>query len=276
MGTVAARVARAGLVVAAIGALGAATAAPAYAQETSQVFVVHGIPDQPVDVYVNGEPTLSDFQPGEVAGPLDLAAGSYDIAVTAPGDPVEDALISVDGAEVPGGANLSLVAHLSEEGEPTLTPFVNDVSQLAAGEARVTARHTAAAPAVDIRVGGEPVFSDLTNPQEASADVPAGPITVDVVLAGADDVVLGPAELTLAEGTLTIGYAIGSADDDTLDLVVQEITDLAGAPDGVPAGSGGFAATGVAAGWYLLAGVGALLVAGGLLRIAAARRAALR
>jgi hypothetical protein len=273
MGTVAARVARAGLVVAAIGALGAA---PAYAQETSQVFVVHGIPDQPVDVYVNGEPTLSDFQPGEVAGPLDLAAGSYDIAVTAPGDPVEDALISVDGAEVPGGANLSLVAHLSEEGEPTLTPFVNDVSQLAAGEARVTARHTAAAPAVDIRVGGEPVFSDLTNPQEASADVPAGPITVDVVLAGADDVVLGPAELTLAEGTLTIGYAIGSADDDTLDLVVQEITDLAGAPDGVAAGSGGFAATGVAAGWYLLAGVGALLVAGGLLRIAAARRAALR
>ena len=35
-----------------------------------------------------------------------------------------------------------------------LTPFVNDVSAVPAGQARVTVRHIAAAPAVDVRAGG--------------------------------------------------------------------------------------------------------------------------
>jgi hypothetical protein len=255
---------RAGFVAVVAVVLGLAAAAPAQAQGASQVFVVHGIPDQPVDVYVDGEAVLSDFQPGEVAGPLELAAGSYDIAITAPGDPVSDPIVSVDGAEVPADANLSLVAHLDEGGDPALTPFVNDVSQPAAGDARVTVRHAAAAPAVDVRVDGEPTFTDLTNGDEDSADVPAGTISADVVLAGTSDVVIGPADLTLDEGTLTVVYAIGSADEDTLDLIVQVIG--TGAPTGVPAGTGGVAATGLTVGWYLLAGLGALLVVGGAFR----------
>jgi hypothetical protein len=36
-------------------------------------------------------------------------------------------------------------------------------------------------------------------------------------------------------------YAIGSADDGNLDLLVQTITGLHSNPDGVPAGSGGMA-----------------------------------
>jgi len=273
MGISGTRLRRAGLVVAVAAAVTLAIAAPVRAQDTSQVFVVHGIPGQPVDVYVDGEAVLSDFQPGDVAGPLELAAGSYEIVVTAPGDPVTNPIISVPGAEVPAGANLSLVAHLGEGGDPTLTPFVNDVSAPAAGQARVTVRHTAAAPAVDVRVNGEVTFAGLTNPQEDSADVPAGTITGDVVLAGTSDVVIGPADLTLDEGTLTIVYAVGSAEDATLMLVVQVI-DIAAGPAGVPAGSGGLAATGLATGWYLLAGLGALLLAGGLLRAFTVRRAA--
>lgn len=45
---------------------GIATATPAYAAD-SKVSVVHGIPDTPVDVYVNGEKTLENFEPGDVA-----------------------------------------------------------------------------------------------------------------------------------------------------------------------------------------------------------------
>src|SRR5664279_3868515 len=58
-------------------------ALPASAADTAEVYVVHGIPNLPVDVYVNGALTLNDFQPETVAGPLDLPAGSYSIAVTA-------------------------------------------------------------------------------------------------------------------------------------------------------------------------------------------------
>jgi Domain of unknown function (DUF4397) len=245
---------------------------PALAADTSQVSVVHGIPGQPVDVYVNGSKTLSTFAPGTVAGPLDLAAGSYDIALTKPGEPISSAILTVNGVAVPAGKNLSVVAHLNAAGSPTLTPFVNDTSPIPAGKARLVVRHTAAAPAVDVRANGTTVFTGLTNPNEDQVDVDAGSVSADVVLAGTPTVVIGPATLTLAEGSSTIVYAIGSADQKTLALVVQTISGLGSAPSGVPAGTGGLADSGPKAPWFVLLGVGALLIAGGAVHLVHVRR----
>jgi hypothetical protein len=251
--------------------LSALTATPAFAAN-SQVSVVHGIPGTPVDVYVNGEKTLENFQPGKVAGPLTLPEGDYDLALTKPGEAIDKAILKVDNAAVPGGANISLVANLTEAGEPTITPFVNDVSKLKAGQARLIVRHTAAAPAVDIRAGGEPVFEGVTNPKEGKADLPAGTVNADVVLAGTDTVVLGPADLDLKEGTATIVYATGSAEDETLALVAQTITGLHSAPGGVPSGSGGLADRGLSGAWYAVAALGLLLLAFGAGRLVLVRR----
>lgn len=250
--------------------VGAATMSPAYAA-SSKVSVVHGIPDTPVDVYVNGKKTLDNFKPGDVAGPLTLPEGEYDIALTKPGEAVDKAILTVDDAAVPGGANISLAAHLSADGKPRITPFVNDVSKVDAGKARLIVRHTAAAPAVDVRAGGKPVFENLTNPKEAKADVAAGTVKADVVLAGTDTVAIGPADLNLKEGTATIVYAIGSAEAKNLTVVAQTISGLHSAPGGVPSGSGGQAGTGVDAWWYVLAGAGVLLLLGGGARVATAR-----
>ncbi|GGL87576.1 DUF4397 domain-containing protein [Micromonospora yangpuensis] len=252
--------------------IAAFTATPAYAA-SAKVSVVHGIPDTPVDVYVNGEKTLENFKPGDVAGPLDLAEGAYDIALTKPGEPIGSAILSVDDAEVPGGANISIAAHLNAEGEPKITPFVNDTGRVDAGKARLVVRHTAAAPAVDVRAGGQPVFENLTNPNEAKGDVDAGTVNADVVLAGTDTVAIGPADLNLAEGTATIVYAIGSAEGENLSIVSQTITGLHSAPSGVPSGTGGQAATGLGTAWYVLAGAGTLLLIGGGARLATARPA---
>lgn len=265
------RVAAGGAVAALALAGGLATAAtPAYAA-SSKVSVVHGIPDTPVDVYVNGKKTLDNFKPGDVAGPLSLPEGDYDIALTKPGEALDQAILKVDDAKVPGGANISLAAHLSADGKPQITPFVNDVSKVGAGKARLIVRHTAAAPAVDVRAGGQPVFQGLTNPKEAKADIDAGTVKADVVLAGTDTVAIGPADLTLKEGTATIVYAIGSAEDKNLKLVAQTISGLHSAPGGVPSGTGGQAGTGVQTWWYLLAGVGVLLLVGGGARVATVR-----
>lgn len=254
------------------GGVAVMAAAPAYALADSKVTVVHGIPGQPVDVYVNGENIIPNFQPGKVAGPLSLPAGSYDIALTKPGDPVGDALLTVEDAEVPGDANVSLVAHLDEGGKPVLTPFANDTSKLAVGEARLIVRHTAAAPAVDIRAGGKPVFEGVTNGKEGKADLAAGSVSADVVLAGTDTRVLGPADLNLAEGTATIVYAVGSADDKTLDIVSQSIEGLHSAPGGVPSGDGGRADGNGALPWYGVGVAGFLLAVFGLSRLVTARR----
>ncbi|WP_127503982.1 DUF4397 domain-containing protein [Actinoplanes solisilvae] len=256
----------------ALGAAGAFAAGPAFAKANSKVSVVHGIPGQPVDVYVNGEKTVPGFQPGKVAGPLSLPGGEYDIALTKPGDALGSALLTVENAEVPGDANISLVAHLDEGGKPVLTPFVNDTSKLDPGQARLIVRHTAAAPAVDVRAGGQPVFEDVTNPKEGKADLDAGSVSADVVLAGTQTRVLGPAEVNLREGAATIVYATGSAEDKTLALVTQTITGLHSAPGGVPSGDGGLADRGNSLPWYSVGGAGILLVLLGLARLVATRR----
>ncbi len=102
-------------------------------------------------------------------------------------------------------------------------------------------RHDAAAPAVDVRADGNVLFKSLTNPKEASGEVPAQTYSADVVLAGTDTVAIGPADLDLAEGTNTIVYAWGSAADDNLELAVQTIDGLHSAPGGVPGGEAGLA-----------------------------------
>lgn len=227
-------------------ALAFAAAAPASAA-TSEVSILHGVPGLTVDVYANGDLLLEDFAPGTLTDPQALEEGTYDLAVfPAGGDPNGTPAIEANDVAVPGGANITVVAHLSEDGTPTLTPFVNDTSSTDAGQGRLTVRHTAAAPAVDVRAGGSPVFEDLTNPNEAKADLDAGTVSADVVLAGTSDVAIGPADVTVKEGVNTIVYAWGSAADSNLALATQEVSGLHSGPSGVPAGESG-AASGVPA-----------------------------
>lgn len=235
----------------------------AQAADTATVSVVHGIPNTPVNVFVNGKSTLANFKPGTVAGPLQLPAGKYDIKIYPASDTggTGTPVISAS-ASVQAGQNYSLVAHLTADGKPTLTPYVNDVSPVAAGKARLVVRHDAAAPAVDVRANGQVAFSNLTNPNEVKADLAAGSISADVVLAGTSTVVIGPATLNLAEGTSTIVYADGSASQKTLGVVVQTISGLHSAPNGVPAGTGGLLQQSDGApGWVWGTAVGGVLLA---------------
>ncbi|MDE0546646.1 DUF4397 domain-containing protein [Microbacterium sp. C7(2022)] len=233
----------AGLAIGMVAAFGVALPASAISESSADVFVLHGIPDTPVDVYVDGELTLDDFQPGDLAGPLDLPAGDYEVALTAT-DAADDSSPVLGPVTLSVEANMSYtaVAHLSESGEPTVTPFVNDISATAAGEGRLTVRHVAAAPAVDILAGGDAVVSGLANPEEASLDLAAGTVSAAVALEGTTDPVIGPADVAVDEGVLTIAYAWGSAEDGNLDLAVQTIDGLHSSPDGVPSGSAGYLA----------------------------------
>lgn len=257
-------------------AAGLATAPLAAAQDTGTVYVVHGIPDTPVDVYVDGARALDDFTPATSAGPLQLPAGSHEVTIF-PADAADDSGTPVikATADLASGANVTLVAHLSEAGEPTLTPFVNDVSKLAAGQARLVVRHTAAAPAVDVLAGGKAVISGLTNPNEKALELPAGTVSASVAAAGTTEPVIGPADVDLEEGTATFVHAIGSLEDKTLGLVVVTISGLHSAPSGVPSGapSGAPSESGIPAGLAVgvLAGVAVIGLAVGRLRSGARR-----
>ena len=255
-----------------------ALAAPAGAQEAgAQVRVLHGIPGTPVDVYVDGERALDDFAPGTTTDDLALPAGTYSVAVF-PADAADDsgqAVIGPVDLAVPASGNVSAIAHLGADGAPTITPYVNDTSGAAAGSGRLVVRHTAAAPAVDVLAGGEAVFSGLANPGEDSADLPAGTVSASVAAAGTTEPVIGPADVPVTAGQATIVYAIGSLEDDTLDVLVQTVPldGGAGAPAGVPAGSGGLVDQGgVPTAVLLAAGVGLAVALTGGTALARARR----
>jgi hypothetical protein len=223
-----------------------AFAAPAQAAENAKVVVFHGVPGLTVDVYASADATYSaeelllpDFKPGTVTDPVDIPDGTYNLAVfAANADPASaKPAIEANDVKVPGGANITVAAHLDADGKPKLTPFVNDVSKVAAGQGRLVVRHTAAAPAVDVLAGGKPVFKALTNPNEAKADLPAGTVSAAVALAGTTDPVIGPADVPVTEGKATIVYAWGSAADGNLAVAVQTIDGLHSSPSGVPSGT---------------------------------------
>jgi hypothetical protein len=236
--------------------------APAYAADGVKLSVLHAVPGLTVDVYVNGERTINDFKPGTLAGPLDLDAGTYEVAITAADaeDDSDPAIGPVD-LELEAGGNYTAVAHLEEGGDPTATLFRNDTSKTDAGQGRLTVRHTAAAPAVDILAGGDAVVSDLSNPDEKVLNLDAGTVEASVAAAGTTDPVIGPADVEVKEGVNTIVYAWGSLEDDNLKLAVQTISGLHSAPNGVDAGEAGLAdrsGTGYALAALLLAGIAVL------------------
>jgi hypothetical protein len=245
-------------------------AAPASAAGTATVSVLHAVPGVTVDVYANGKELIPGFTPGTLTDPMQVPAGSYDIAIYPAGSNPATTRPAAEakGVSVPDGANATLVANLTEQGRPTLNAFVNDLSPVPAGKARVTVRHVAAAPAVDVRAGGTPVVSGLTNPKEQSLVVDAGTVRADVVLAGTSTVAIGPASLSLAEGSDTVVYAWGSQQAG-FELAVQQLSGASSAPGGVPAGSGGQAAdglplplVGVSLAGLLVAGAAGLRLAG--------------
>jgi hypothetical protein len=213
---------------------------PASAAGTATVSVLHAVPGVTVDVYANGQKLLSNFAPGTLTDSMSVPAGSYDIAVFPAGSNPSSTKPAAEakGVSVPAGVNATLVANLDAQGKPALNAFVNDVSAVPAGKARLTVRHVAAAPAVDVRANGSPVITGLTNPTEKTLVVSAGTVKADVVLAGTSTVAIGPADLSLAEGATTVVYAWGSQSAG-YKLAVQKLSGMSSAPSGVPAGSGG-------------------------------------
>jgi len=194
--------------------------------------VVHGVPGLTVDVYLNGNLAIPSFAPETVLGPLMLPATDYDIAIYPAGaNPLATKPAISAETSLPAGANASIVAHLDGSGVPTASVFVNDVSEIAAGEARLVVRHTAFAPAVDIIANGSlTLFPNVTNPNEGQIDVAAGTYGVTINAAGTSTVAFDAGNVTLPEGQSTIVYAVGDLGGGTFTLLIQAIPNLG--PDG--------------------------------------------
>ncbi len=154
-------------------ALAFAGAAPATAASSNvSLSVLHGVPDTTVDVYLDGDRALNDFEPGDLAGPLSVPSGKHTIAITAAdADNDDDPVIGPIDVTLDGGKSYTAAAHLTADGKPGATLFTNDTSELAAGKGRLTVRHTAAAPA-GLTFGNTREVADATDAHcEATVDL---------------------------------------------------------------------------------------------------------
>ncbi|MDH3816476.1 MAG: DUF4397 domain-containing protein [Acidobacteriota bacterium] len=207
----------------------------------AMVSVGHGIPGDdlgldpalPVDVIVDGGCLLQDLEFGQFAGPLELAPNTYTVAVAlSDNDPltcVGPVVIGPVDLTFNGGDNATIFAHLLSDGGITASVYDNDVSNVVAGKTRLTVRHTAWAPAVDITLNrgwmrGRLIaeIKGLENPLEAGPlDVRPGSYAVSIFPANGDEAVSRVQPFVTNPGVSQIVYAVGSLENMTFTLLVQ-------------------------------------------------------
>lgn len=246
----------------------------ANAASPASVYVIQGVDATSWTLSVDGEEVADQAPAKQIVGPLDLAPGKHSVsAVDESGTKVQASMT------IQAGESLDVVLHrpVDPTADPIFTTFTNDLAAVAAKSGRLTVAHTAVAPPADIRVDGDVLLANVASAEQISTTVPAGTYPVDVVPTATDGPsVLGPVDLAVEAGALTRVFAIGNANEQTMDAVVQVIklpTSDSAVPSDVPAGDGGqgeglLAADGAST--SLLAGL-TLAVAGGLL-VAAGRR----
>ena len=198
--------------------LAPAQAAPAPAE----VSVVHGIPNTPVDVYVDGKLTLPDFTFGKVAGPLAFPPAPTALPCGPTRRPPASTPILYRRVSVSAGEDASIVANLTASGSPTLSVFANPTTSVPVGDAQVIVRHLAEAP------GRRRLRRDLQGhhrPHQPQPSGPGNPGRQGLGERGRDrhhHTVIGPATFHFLAGRTTVIYAIGSAAGKTLTVAVQK------------------------------------------------------
>src|SRR5918997_272398 len=182
-----------------------ALVAPAFAQgaDQAQVRVAHLAPDAPnVDVYVNGDPVLTDV-PYTTSPVIDV--------------PVELAA---------GGAYTVAAVGLVADGSLSAQVYEDDLRSPASANAKVRIIHASpdAGPVDVVPRGGQALVAGLTFPEASPyAEVPAGTYTLDVNAAGTNQTALTVPDATLASGGVYSAFAVGTVFADSLNvLLVQD------------------------------------------------------
>ncbi|MEQ8768122.1 MAG: DUF4397 domain-containing protein [Planctomycetota bacterium] len=214
-------------------------AAPAHAAD---VYVVHGIPGAdagspdptlPVDISINGQCSLTNVLFKDRVGPIPLAAGQYqiDISLANPANPCSNPPVISATVTVGANENATIIAHLAADGSLTASKFTNDLSLPLFLHGRIVAHHTAAAPAVDIKLrrrGTLNLTADIngaTNGAQAAADVFIGVWEGNIFPAGSHAApVLGPIAGLVGYREAYFVYVVGSLQNGTLDKIVLPIS----------------------------------------------------
>jgi hypothetical protein len=211
------RMAVAAAAVAATAAAAAAASPSVAVDPPGRLFVVQAVPSATYDVLVDGEQQQSGADTGTVLGPLELDAGEHEVRFEPDGGRPMTAVVRVSA-----GSSTDLVLHLPADvsGAPVADTYRVSAKPVGPDMARVLVAHTATVPPADVRVDGKVVFEDIANGEYAEADVPSGPHSAALVPAGSSgEPILGPLDVDLPVGTVTMVYAVGSPTNGSMNVI---------------------------------------------------------
>lgn len=222
---------------------GVLASAPAGAApgRSGEVFLVQGVVGTTWDFRVDGEVVGEAVRAKEILGGLDLEPGRHAVAATATDGTAVEATV-----DLRPGQSLDVVLHLPVDARRSavLTSFVNDQAPVPDGSTRLSIAHTAAVGPADIEIDNRVLFSDVASGEELTVVVPADTYRVAVVPTTMDGPpVLGPVDLPVPAGKSVRVFAVGVAEQGTMDAIVHTMpVPVKGsdqAPQGVPGGTGG-------------------------------------
>jgi Domain of unknown function (DUF4397) len=157
-------------------------------------------------------PAIRKFTYGEKVAGVAIPAGRHHVRVVPTGRRCESPAILRSRYPLEAGKSYTIVANLKPSGAPRLKGFRNRVRPTDAGKARLTVRHAAQAPAVNVWAGGGRLIGGrhFTWGDRQSFPVPGGRYRVKVTLPGSVKPVIGPRRLSLQAGNAYQVHAVGT------------------------------------------------------------------
>jgi hypothetical protein len=212
----------------------------------ADLFLVHGINGEdvgadeefPVDILIDLPPDgfgpedvcVSGVEFTDTLGPETLEAGLYGVeireAVTVPNGVTEceGALVVADVLSISEIETAIVLAHLDAQGAPVVSKFTVNASELDDSEVRLSAIHAAVLGAVDIEIlerdtGDETIFTNVLNGQQTfPLEGEDGRYRIQILDAGTGER-LDRRNITLDEGEVGVGVLVGSAANETLEIL---------------------------------------------------------
>lgn len=211
------------------------------AADNAYLYLVQGIPGRdfsaatdpafPVDILINGDVCYEHgLTYGDIAGPLTLAPGSYDVKVS-----VADSLAPCSNSpfldstiKLGAGKNVSAVVALSQTASPTLMTFANKFSAVTANFARVLLAEAVDAPAVQVILQNKTTLKLYTYAVEPGAlldvTLPVDEYTVEINQG--TTTLVSSSTFTLNSQSVLLLYPLGEASNSTVTLSSRTVRNV--------------------------------------------------
>ncbi len=220
--------------------LAAVTISPSYAANSTEVYIVQGLPGKTLDVEIDGKSVADGVKTAEVAGPFKVKPGKNTVTFSESGSQLLENSFSIKK-----GGKADVVAHLpaSSSGDPLVTVYKYEDVNVPKGKAFLAVAHTAAVPPADVKVNGQVLFANIANGESLDLTVPVATYKVSIVPAGKEKpVFFGPVSLTVKGGAINRVYALGDPEKKTMNVAVHVLvagTTGSDKPSEVNTGTGG-------------------------------------